>query len=363
VDDGNDGVLKFRALFLCNEEDIGVFKPWIGLKTPFFEFIDEGGERRQQKGEKKLPPARVGAKLRRWRMRIVKRLCLFLMAVFVLWGGTVRAQDAKSPEVKAPEAKAPETVAGDKVTGSASIAFYNRYIFRGYEIGKSGLVIQPSLSASFKGFTATLWGNLDTNERNTTSAVFANEGRKGWDETDLTLSYTVPIGKLSVTGGYIYYDLKYAEDTEEFFLTFAYDILSKPTFSIYQDVTSYPGTYMNLSFAHSFALPKDISLDLGASFGYFAGRSNYWRTFETSTMDYTGSRYKGLHDGMVKAGLTIPVTKAFSIQPSVQFWFPLSGDAKRTEGTNPVTGLKIPYNPNGYVENNWVYGANFVYSF
>ncbi len=290
-------------------------------------------------------------------MKIVKCVCMSILVVFVLITGV------KSEETKPSEAKPPAPTAEDKVTGSASIGFYNRYIFRGYEIGKSGLVIQPSLSASYKGFSATLWGNMDTNERNTTSAVFAHEGRKGWDETDLTLSYTIPIGKLSITGGYIYYDLKYAEDTEEFFVTVVYDTLLKPTFTIYQDITSYIGTYMNLSLSHSFALPRNISLDLGASFGYFVGKSNYWRTYDSSAMDYTGSRYKGFHDGMVKVGLTIPVTKAFVIQPSIAYWFPLSGDAKRTYGTNPETGLKIAYNPNGYVDNNVVYGVGFIYNF
>ena len=46
---------------------------------------------------------------------------------------------------------------------------------------------------------------------------------------------------------------------------------SKPSLSIYRDITNYPGTYLNLSFAHSFPIVKDMTLDLGASFGYFIG--------------------------------------------------------------------------------------------
>ncbi len=251
------------------------------------------------------------------------------------------------------------------ISGSASMATLNRYIFRGYRIGESGLVLQPSLTASYKGFSLGFWGNIDTNQRNTTTATFADRelGKKGFNETDLTLSYTYVIQKLSVTGGYIYYNLKYAEDTEEFFLTFALDTLLKPTLSVYQDVNAYPGTYVNLSFAHSIALPKSMSLDLAASFGYENGQGGFWKTYETATGGYTGSKYNGLHDGMVKAGLTIPVTKAFSVQPSVAYWFPLSSDAKKTMGTDPTTGLRIPFNHNGYLGDNWVYGVNFTYSF
>ena len=287
-------------------------------------------------------------------MKTMKKIAVTAAVVISMITGSIMLHAEERDSAKEPEAK---------VTGSASVAFYNQYVFRGYEIGKSGLVIQPSLSASYKGFTVAFWGNMDTNQRNTQSAVFSNEGSKGWNETDLTLSYTYPIGKLALTGGYTYYNLKYAEETEELFITAALDMLTKPSLSIYQDINSYKGTYINLSFAHSFPLPKDITLDLGVSFGYEIGESDYWRTYDVVTADYRGSKYQGFHDGMVKAGFTIPVTKAFVIQPVVQYWFPLSKNANKTYGSDPVTGIKISYNYNGYVPYNLVYGVGFTYSF
>jgi len=251
-----------------------------------------------------------------------------------------------------------------KVTGSGCVGVYNRYIFRGYEIGKSGLVIQPSLTASYKGFSASFWGNIDTNQRSTKTAYFdpgSEEFKKGWNETDLTLSYTYAVNKLSLTGGYIYYGTKYATETEELFGTIALDVISKPTLSAYRDITNYKGTYLNLSFAHSFPVRKEITLDLGASFGYFIGESNYWMTYERSTAGYTGSKYKGFHDGMVKAGLTIPVTKAFTVQPVVQYWFPLTGDARKEYRS--CADIYDSYNPNGPVKSNFVYGVGLTYSF
>ena len=260
----------------------------------------------------------------------------------------------------ADEQKAAET---SPVTGSASLGVYNRYIFRGYEIGKSGLVVQPSLSASLKGFTATIWGNLDTNQRDTRSAAFSDQFHKGWNETDITLSYTHTFDKLSLTGGYIYYGTKYADETEEFFITGTYDIFLKPTLSVYRDINNFSGTYINLSFSHSVPLNKTVALDLGASFGYFIGDSDYWNTYSTSTGDYSGAKYRGFHDGMVKAGLSIAATKAFMIQPVVQYWFPLSGDAGREYSTPLGADIKDSYNPNGPVNRNLVYGIGFVYSF
>jgi hypothetical protein len=302
------------------------------------------------------------------------RLVVFVMCIMLFSVIGLRAEEPKktdeatagkavgeaTTEKPAEEAKKDEE---PKVTGAGAIGFYNRYIFRGYEIGKSGFVMQPSLTASYRGFSASFWANYDTNQQNTTSAVFSDPGSGAIDEVDITLSYTYTINKLSLTGGYIYYDVSYAKNTQEFFLTAALDVFGKPTISAYQDVDSYPGTYLNLSFAQSFPIYKDITLDLGASFGYLIGQGSYWKTYEPLTGEYTGPKFNDFLDGMVKVGFTIPVTKAFSIAPSVQYWYPLSGDAKKTYGYNAETGLKTPYNPNGYIKNTWVYGVGFTYSF
>jgi len=285
---------------------------------------------------------------------------IMLFSVIGLWAEEPKKTDETATAKPAEEEKKVEEL---KVTGAGAIGFYNRYIFRGYEIGKSGFVIQPSLTASYRGFSAGFWAKYDTNQRNTTSASFTNEGGSGINEVDLTLSYTYTIKKLSLTGGYIYYDLSYAKNTQEFFLTTALDVFGKPTFSVYQDVDSYPGTYLNLSFAQSFPIYKDITLDLGASFGYLIGQGSYWNTYEPLTGDYTGSKFNNFLDGMAKVGFTIPVTKAFSITPSVQYWFPLSDDAKKTYGYNTETGIKTPYNPNGYTADNLVFGVGLTYSF
>lgn len=264
------------------------------------------------------------------------------------------------PKALAEETQKPEE---PRATGNASLGVYNRYIFRGYEIGKSGLVIQPSLTAAYRDFAVTFWGNLDTNQRDTKTAAFNNQFQKGWNETDITLSYMYSIKKLSLTGGYIYYGTKYADETEELFLTGTYDTISKPTLSVYRDINSYKGTYINLSFSHSFPLSKIVALDVGASFGYFIGDSDYWRTYRESTGDYTGGKYQGFHDGMLKAGLSINATKAFVIQPVVQYWFPLSSNAGREYSAAPGADIKDSYNPNGPVNHNFVYGIGFIYSF
>ncbi len=258
----------------------------------------------------------------------------------------------------APAAAAPAPPA---VTGSAALSALNRYIFRGYELSSHSLVLQPSLTINYSGFSATLWSNIDTSEHATQNftPVTTSRGHNNFDETDLTLSYTYSIDKLALTGGYIYYGTQYAPETQEVFVSGAYDMIAHPTLAIYRDVEHYPGTYFNLSFSQSIPTYKDETVDLGASFGYEAGSSNFWDTY-VANKGYVGSKYSAFHDGMVKVGYTIPVTKMFSVQPVVQYWFPLSSDASKTvTDAAGVHGL----NPDGQLKDIFVYGVNLTFSF
>lgn len=239
--------------------------------------------------------------------------------------------------------------AEDKVTGSASAGVFSRYVFRGYELSKGSVVAQPAITVSYKGFSAGFWGNIDSNEHTTQSFGGSPNrlGEKSFNEVDLTLSYAYSIGSLGLTGGYIYYGTKYAPETEELFLSASYDVITRPTLTIYRDITSFPGTYINLSLSHSEKIYKEVTLDLGASAGYFSGDDDAFRT-----EGGTGKKYRALHDGMIKAGVTMPVARNLSLQPVVQYWFPLSSKAKRHG-----------YNPNGHLDDTFVMGLNLLFNF
>jgi hypothetical protein len=287
---------------------------------------------------------------------------LFLMGAYASGAfAEEKAPDAAAPAVaKAAPAAEPPKVEEPKVTGSVGVGVFSQYIFRGYELSRKSVVIQPSISASYRGFSATIWGNLDSHQRATQSFFPSNPGEKSFNETDVTLSYTHNFGPLGVTLGYIYYGTQYTKQTQEIFGSVTYDIIAHPTFSINQDIDEYKGTYFNLSFSQSVPFYKlatgDVTLDLGASFGYFVGQANYWRTYSSSTGAYTGKKYNAPHDGMLKAGVTIPLGKGFSMQPVMQYWFPLSGDAGKSVNGNS-------YNYNGKLDNTFVYGLNLSLAF
>jgi hypothetical protein len=240
-----------------------------------------------------------------------------------------------------------------KVTGSVTSAFLS---LRGYELSSNSLVIQPAITLSYYGFSVNLWGNLDTNQTQTQSFFPSNPGHSSWNETDLTLSYTHTIDKFSLTGGYIWYGPEFAKQTQELFLAVGYDIIFKSVFTVFQDIAHYGGTYFQLALSHSVPVYRKITLDLGASFSYMWGQDHYWRTYQELTGGYTGAKYSAFHAGMVSTGFTIPVAKNFVVQPVMQFCFPLSNDAHRRINNTP-------YNPNGNVDDTFVYSASATFTF
>jgi len=247
--------------------------------------------------------------------------------------------------------------ASPSVSGSAALGTFNRYIFRGYRIGRDSLALQPSVSLSYEGFSVTFWGNIDTCEKATPSFVPDRPGRKSFNETDITLAYTKAAGPLSLTAGFIYYGTKYTAETQEVYVGAGWNVFGKPTLTVFQDIDAYPGTYFLFTAGQSFPLTRGgITLDLGGSAAYFLGEGDYWKTYVAAESAYAGDKYRAFHDGMVKAGVTFPLSKHLGLQTLVQAFFPLSAKASRTIGG-------VAYNINGNLETVLVFGLNLSYGF
>lgn len=246
--------------------------------------------------------------------------------------------------------------AAPSVSGSAAMGVFNRYVFRGYRIGRDSLVFQPSLSLSYRGFSATFWGNIDMREKATPCFLPDRPGRKSYNETDITLAYASTAGQFNLTAGFIYYGTKYTAETQEFYVGAGWNVFGKPTLAVYQDVDAYPGTYFLFTLAQSLPVAKGVFLDLGASAAYFLGEGGYWRTYLRTGGSYSGEKYRAFHDGMIKAGLTFPLGGNVGLQTLVQCFFPLSKAASRT-----IDGSS--YNINGHLATVLVFGVNLTYSF
>ncbi|MBU0514122.1 MAG: hypothetical protein KJ621_05060 [Proteobacteria bacterium] len=208
----------------------------------------------------------------------------------------------------------------EKPTADLTVSALSQYIFRGFEMGKDSLVIQPSMTVGYKGFSANLWANLDTKRAN----VNDNE-TSVWQETDMTLSYSYAFDKLGVTGGYIYYGLGAMglPDTKEFFVSVSYDTLLSPSLTVYRDVGNLAGWYISAAIGHSLPITSDISLDLGA-------KVNYLKADEASSFsegDLGVDAYSSFHDGVISAAITFPVNSFITITPQVAYSFPLGSKA------------------------------------
>lgn len=188
-------------------------------------------------------------------------------------------------------------------SGGADVGILSQYVWRGYALSDSSLVIQPSISAGYKGFGLNLWGNLDTDYYDT---------GKDFNETDLTLSYDKSFGMVGLGLGYIYYGLE-GEDTQEFYASVSLDTILAPTLTVYRDYDLFDSWYVLLGVSHSFALTEEVSLDLGGSVSYYS---------------YDDSEYSGLHDGLISASIAVPIGKHCSFTPSLAYTFPLSSEAE-----------------------------------
>lgn len=200
----------------------------------------------------------------------------------------------------------PAAQAEDAPSAEAAVGLYSKYVWRGFELSQDSLVIQPSVSVSYKGFGVGLWGNLDTNQAGMASESF------NWNETDLTLSYDGSFDKVGYSIGYIYYDVDSAEDTQELYASISLDVLLAPTLTLYKDIANFPGWYASLGIGYSVPLNDKTALDLGAQIGYANDDANY----------------NALHDGLLSASITFPVNDMISITPEIYYSFPLSDDAE-----------------------------------
>ena len=212
-------------------------------------------------------------------------------------------------------------MADDKPTADLSVSALSKYVWRGLEFSQDSIVIQPSMTVGFKGFSANLWGNLDTDLHSQSPTT------NSWNETDLTLSYDWTMGMAGLTLGYIYYGLDGAQDTQEVFISAALDTIFSPTLTVYRDYDNLAGWYATLGVSHSITLKDDIALDLGAQVSYLsADEASSYGEVINGAKSATDS-YSALHDGILSASVTIPINDYISITPLLNYTFPLSSDA------------------------------------
>ncbi len=264
---------------------------------------------------------------------------------------TSEASKAPVAPVPAPAAAATE----ERPTGDFTVAALNQYIWRGYELSRDSIVLQPSATIAYKGFSANIWGNLDT------KPYFAGTGDtnypSAWNETDLTLAYTKTLGLFNLGAGYIYYalgplnkDAPDRADAQEVFATVSLNTILSPTLTAYKEISSYRNWYFLLGISHVFEFNKAVSLKLAASASYLlstyadaalfnagAGYGGYPK-FDGNAQA-TNDKFSNFHDGNLTVSLPIKATGYITITPTISYVFPLSDDAKNEMKGSGLKGV------------------------
>lgn len=243
---------------------------------------------------------------------------LFALALLAVPGATLQAQE-------------------EKPTGNVTISALSQYIWRGYEMSRRSIVVQPAMTIGYKGFSANFWGNLDTKPYSAGSIDYSG----AWNETDFTLAYAKTLGLFNVGGGYIYYSLASLNrdapdrnDSQEIFASLSLNTLLTPTLTVYKEIDHYRNWYFTLGISHGFELSKKVSLNLAATAGYLLSTDASSYPKYDGDAAVTTEKFSNFHDATLAASLPIKVTDAITVTPMVSYIFPLSGDAR-----NEMKGL------------------------
>jgi hypothetical protein len=288
-------------------------------------------------------------------------LLSILMIISFTYVSAAEEKPVAETNVSSESAKA--AVAEEKPTGDFTVAAMSQYIWRGYELSRNSIVVQPSATIGYKGFSANIWGNLDT--RPYFSGTGSTSYASTWNETDLTLSYTKNLGLFNIGAGYIYYGLAALNkdapdraDAQEIFATVSLNTILSPTLTAYMEIDHYRNWYFLFGVSHAFEFNKMVSLKLAASASYLLG------TYADATLFNAGAGYGGypkfdgnskatndkfsnLHDGTVTISLPIKATGYITITPMISYVFPLSDDAKNEMKGQGLKGAASPVDRDG----------------
>ncbi len=222
----------------------------------------------------------------------------------------------------------------EKPTGDVSLAVLSKYYSKGAELSRSSAVIQPSMTIGYNGFTANLWGSLDTSPYQTP----ANMTRKNtWSETDITLSYSKTLGMVNLGAGYSYYAYNppydgaaRPDDQQEVNATVGLNLLLNPTLTVYKMFDKGRRWYIQMGVSHVFEFNKVVSLKVAGTGGYLIGGdagSASEAKFDDNA-NQTTDKYNAFLDGVLTASLPVKVTDRITITPTASYAFPLGTGAK-----------------------------------
>lgn len=223
-------------------------------------------------------------------------------------------------------------LAAIEVGGSAYIGYFDKYLWRGYDLSGGMPVVQGGVNLTSNGFTLGYWTNIQTK-----SDDVDNDGTNdfiGGDatETDITLDYTFsPVDKLNVSVGTIWYALDGLEDTKEAYLGLSLAVPLTPTVKVYYDydMAEENALFYTGSVSHSYAVTDKLTVAASALVSY------------NDESDYAVGNYSDWHNYELGASATYAVTDQISITPSFLYSSPISDEAKDAIDSEVLGGITV----------------------
>jgi len=264
-----------------------------------------------------------------------------LKKVFVLFALTLAMVSLAASTGRAEEAAAKE----DFVSGEASLAVMSAYIWRGQELTRQSIVLQPSATISYRGFSANAWANIDTSPY----SVVDEHHTANLTETDITVSYFRKVWMVNAGAGYIYYALNAPHsgatdplDSQEVFVSLGLDTILSPTLTVYKEIDHYHQWYVLLGVSHTFRFNDTVGLKLAATASYLKSEdADTYPEYDSAALA-TGKKYNNFHDGTLLVALPLTLTRHITVTPSVGYVFPLCDDARHEMKGRGLQGKANP---------------------
>jgi hypothetical protein len=255
-------------------------------------------------------------------------LVMGLIFCLMAWWVPAGLAQEKQEELKKVEEKAEEAQGPELPTWNIGMDILSQYVWRGIALSRNSVVLQPSITGTYKGFAFNVWTNVDTNEQNPYAFKKTNRGG-AWNETDLTFSYSREVyTNLTLTGGLIYYILDSNNSLQNSLEIYGAADYKLPWFnfgiSVFREINFFPGTYLQWYIHKAIDIPylvKGMNLDLFASWS--AEFSNDKVAYPTLDNSY----FQGLDAGYLAAALNIPLGKYIVVAPKIQYWYALGGQS------------------------------------
>jgi uncharacterized protein (TIGR02001 family) len=222
-------------------------------------------------------------------------------------------------------------LAAIEVEGDAYVGFFDKYLWRGFDLSGSTGVVQGGMDLSYKGFSLGYWTNIQAVDDTDESTAFRSGEAT---ETDIVLDYSFDLGdKVSVSVGNIFYSLEEADDTNEAYVGVTLNMIFEPTLTAYYDwdEADEDGLFFTAAVGHSMDITDGLSVSLGALVSF------------NQESDYSVGDYSDWHNYELNMGVDYAVNDNITVSPSFMFSSPISSDAKDAIDSETVGGVTVAF--------------------